>query len=448
MGIPTHRSDPQASKKTQASPLAASGKYNHLYQPRPRSLPKRQNLMFPTPLKTFVHPQKVYRLEYPAHWDQVIQKEGESCGFGPHERDDVGLWISIMPMSVDTDRLVEDLPKLMQQSLEKTEASNLRRDDTLRHYGLIADMTKGTEGGHYWIVAGGDVVLFASTQVPPAERDAWNPPFQQLMASLQITRDDEMLVRKVANEVLRQLKERHPDQEFDFDADKIRGKHQVVYLSNLVREVRAAPARREQIIAHFVETLSQPATADFGHEAWEDIHGCIVPVLKPRDYLKSEGPTKHFLVTDWLAEVFICYAIKSKNMFRFVTGWDVNRWGLTAEKLHEQALKNLVGLSWPKQLMGARTKNEGRVIVVDTDDNLASSRLLHPDLHKMFSAALGSPFCAGIPCRDTLVLYSNRRDLKQRIARRLKKDHDASAYQITPRPFLVTRDGIAPIVGK
>jgi hypothetical protein len=85
---------------------------------------------------------------------------------------------------------------------------------------------------------------------------------------------------------------------------------------------------------------------------------------------------------------------------------------------------------------------------VDTDDNLASSRLLHPDLHKMFGEALGSPFCAGIPCRDTLVLYSNRRELKQRIARRIKKDYTASAYQITPQPFLVTRDGIAPIVGK
>ena len=98
--------------------------------------------------------------------------------------------------------------------------------------------------------------------------------------------------------------------------------------------------------------------------------------------------------------------------------------------------------------MGSRSKNEGRLIIVDTDDNLASSRLLHPELHKIFSGPLGSPFMAGIPCRDTLVLYSNRREMKQRIARQLKKDHDASAYPITPHPFLVTRDGIAPGTGK
>jgi hypothetical protein len=95
--------------------------------------------------------------------------------------------------------------------------------------------------------------------------------------------------------------------------------------------------------------------------------------------------------------------------------------------------------------MGARgQQNEGRLIIVDTDDNLASSRILHPDLHKLFSGPLGSPFMAAIPCRDTLVLYSNRREFKQRIARRVKKDYAASAYQITEKPFLVTRDGIAP----
>jgi len=127
-----------------------------------------------------------------------------------------------------------------------------------------------------------------------------------------------------------------------------------------------------------------------------------------------------------------------------VTGWDVNRWEQTNEILHETAIANLVRLSWPKQLMGASSGESGRVIVVSTGDNLESSRLLHPDLHRLFSGPLGKTFWAGIPCRDTLVLFSDRREMKQRIGRRLKKDYAASAYQITPYPFLVTRDGIAP----
>lgn len=396
-----------------------------------------------TTLKSFVQPHKVYRLEHPAHWDQVVEKDGESCGFGPHERDDVGLWISILPMSVDTERLPDELPRLMQQALEKSESANLRRDATLRHYGLIADVTREGQGGHYWIVAGGDVVLFASSQVPIAERDDWNPPFAKLMASLQITRDNELLMRQVANEVMAALKERHPDKEFEFEGNTIRGPDRVVYLSNIYREVKAAPARQSKIIKQFVATLSQPATKDIGHETWEDARGRIVPVLKPRDYIGTEGPTQHLLTTEWLADVLICYVIRSKKMFRFVTGWDVNRWGTDAESLHQLAIENLTRLPWPEKLAGARVKDGGRIIVVDTEDRLASSRLLHPELHKLFSGPLGSPFWAGIPCRDTLVVYSDRKQLKNRTARRLRKDHDASAYPITPRPFLVTRDGIA-----
>jgi len=75
--------------------------------------------MFAIPLKTFLHPAEVYRLDYPAHWDQVQQDEARLCGFGPHDRDDVGLWISIMPMSIDTDRLYEDVPNLIQQALPR-----------------------------------------------------------------------------------------------------------------------------------------------------------------------------------------------------------------------------------------------------------------------------------------------------------------------------------------
>lgn len=400
--------------------------------------------MLSLPLKTFIHPHKVYRLEYPAHWDQVQQDEARSCGFGPHERDDVGLWISIMPMSVNTEKLSEELPKLMQQALTKSEAGEVRQDPMLRHHGYKADILKDGQGGHYWILAGGDVVLFASSQVPAAERDEWNPPFERLMASLQITREEELLNIKIAGEVLQQLRKRHPDQDFQFDEKGIRGKNQVVFLSNLYREVRESPSRQAHIIRHFVENLSQSTESDMGHEVWEEVRAHILPVLKPKEYVDQEGPTKHLLISEWLVDVVICYVIKSKKFFRFVTGWDVNRWGTTATELHQLALENLARLPWPERLEGSRQKDGGRIIVIDTNDSLASSRLLHPELHRLFSGPLGSPFWAGVPDRNTLVVYSDRRSLKQRIARKLRKDHNTSAYPITPRPFLVTRDGIAP----
>ena len=240
------------------------------------------------------------------------------------------------------------------------------------------------------------------------------------------------------------MREKLPEQEFEFHENKIKGKDRVVYLGNVFREVRGAPDSREKIIQNFVEKVSQPAATEFGTELWDDARGRIVPVLKPKNYIDPNSPTQHLLTREWLSDVLVCYAIMNQKTFRFVTGWDVDRWGTTAEAVDEHAIANLARLPWPTRLMGARMKDEGRIIVVDTDDSLASSRLLHPDLFRMFSGPLGNPFWAGIPCRNRLVLYSDRKMLKQRTVKKLRRDHDDSAYPITPKPFLVTRDGIAP----
>ena len=400
--------------------------------------------MFPIHWKKFNHPAGVYRLEYPDHWDHVQKDEARSCGFGPHERDDVGLWISLMPVSVDSNRLAEELPKILNQVLPQMDGGDVRSDPSLRHYGVKADVRKEGEGGHYWLIAGGDVLLFASSQLPAAERDVWNPTFDHLMATLEITRDEELALRQLTDEVLALLREQHPEQDFQPDEKGIRGSNRVVFLSNLHREVRAAPARRAEIIQHFVQSLGQSMNLPLGQESWEDAQTRLLPLLKPRSYLDSDSATRHSLVSEWVADLVICYALRSNGIFRFVTTADADRWQTDAQAVHEVAIENLCRLGWPTKLEGASQKDGSRLIIVATSDGLASSRLLHPDLHRLFSGPLGSPFRAGIPDRDTLIVYSDRHRLRQQTERQLRKDHRKSSYPISPRPFLVTPDGIAP----
>jgi uncharacterized protein YtpQ (UPF0354 family) len=400
--------------------------------------------MFPIHWKKFNHPAGVYRLEYPDHWDQVQKDEARSCGFGPHERDDVGLWISLMPVSVDSNRLAEELPKILSQVLPQMEGGDVRSDPSLRHYGVKADVHKEGEGGHYWLIAGGDVLLFASSQLPVAERDVWNPTFDHLMATLEITRDEELALRQLTDEVLTLLREQHPEQDFQPDEKGIRGSNRVVFLSNLHREVRSAPARRTEIIQHFVQSLGQSMNLPLGQESWEDAQTRLLPLLKPRSYLDSDSATRHSLVSEWIADLVICYALRSDGIFRFVTTADADRWHTDAQAVHQVAIENLCRLGWPTKLEGASQKDGSRLIIVATSDGLASSRLLHPDLHRLFSGPLGSPFRAGIPDRDTLIVYSDRHRLRQQTERQLRKDHRKSSYPISPRPFLVTPDGIAP----
>jgi uncharacterized protein YtpQ (UPF0354 family) len=403
--------------------------------------------MNPVHLKKFVHPAGVYRLDYPSYWDQIQQDEARACGFGPHERDDVGLWISLMPVSVDSERLADELPKLLNEVLPHMQGANIRRDPTLRHHGVKADVQKEGEGGYFWLISGGDVVLFASSQVPAAEREVWNPAFDHVMSTLEITREEELALRQLTGEVLTLLREQHPEQDFKVDEKGITGQNRVVFLSNLHREVRAAPDRRAQIIQHFVQSLGQSMDLPLGQETWDEARPCLLPLLKHRSYLESTSANRYSLVNEWLADVVICYALRRKDIFRFVTTADAERWDLDAEAVHKVAIENLCKLSWPTRLEGARQQDGGRVIVVATRDGLASSRILHPDFHRLFSGPLGSPFRAGIPDRDTLVAYSDRRTLRKRTERQLQKDHRTSGYPITARPFLVTPDGVAPASG-
>jgi uncharacterized protein YtpQ (UPF0354 family) len=400
--------------------------------------------MSTTHWKTFLHPGGVYQLEYPAHWDQLQKDEARSCGFGPHDRDDVGLWISIMPVSVDTDALAGELPTMLGQVIPaEGRGGTVRPDPTLRHHGVKADAQREGEGGHYWLIAGGDVVLFASSDVPVAERQVWNPIFERMLASLEITREDELALRRLTSEVLTLLRQRHPEEHFQLDEKGIRGGNRVVYLSNLHREVRAAPARRSEIIQHFVQSLGDSMDQTLGRETWADAQARLLPILKPRSYVASDSAARNSLVNDWLGDVVICYALRSKDIFRFVTTADADRWQMDAQALHEVAIANLCRLAWPDRLEGARQRDGGRVIVIATGDGMAASRLLHPDLHRLLSGPLGSPFRAGIPDRDTLVVYSDRHRIRQQTERQLRKDHRTSSYPITPRPFLVTPDGIA-----
>lgn len=395
--------------------------------------------------RRFDHPRNAFHLEFPAHWEHRVEDDGRTCGFGPYERDNVALWISILPARVNTEEIGDDLSDIFHESLRMCDAINLREDRSLLHTAMKADNSQEGQGGHYWIVAGGDLMLFASSQVPVDERDEWNREFNRLMASLKITRQTELLILKTAARVLEGLSERYPDEDYALDGDRILGKSHRVSLDNIILDVREDPSRMDEIADNFVAGLVAVRKQPIGSEAWDDVVGDILPVLKPQAFTMHEAPRMDLHVTPWLDDIVICYAIRSTEKgFRFITNWDLNRWGIDNETLHQRAIDNLSQMEWPRRLNGTRQPEGGRLILVSTDDSFEASRLLHPKLHGLFSRPLGTPFLAAIPNRDTLVVFSNKKSLRRRVGRKVREDYNSSSYAISPRLFLVTPDGIAP----
>jgi uncharacterized protein YtpQ (UPF0354 family) len=401
--------------------------------------------MTPAHLATFEHPAGVYRLQYPAAWEHLVQEEGRSCGFGPRDRDDVGLWISILPVRVDTDELQASLGELFAQALAEGEYARIRPDRSLRHFGLKADSTTPGSAGHYWLVAGGDVVLFASTQVPAGERGVWTEPFDRVMASLAIRRDDELSALRVTQALVRRLREHLPGHDWEWDGRVIRGRDRVVSPASLIQQVRAAPDRQAELVDRFIGGLLVSGDDAPGAEHLEDVREAILPVLKPADYVRPDGPTAHLVYRAWLGDVIVCYSIHGARTLRFISRSDLARWGLDDRGLHDVAMANLQRLPLPARPAPPAELPAG-VVMLSSGDSLDAVRLLDPRLHDRLAPLLGSPFYAGVPERDSLVLFpTGDSEALERFRAALRDHFERAPYPISPQVFLVTRDGIAPV---
>ena len=172
-----------------------------------------------------------------------------------------------------------------------------------------------------------------------------------------------------------------------------------MYLSNLHREV-ARPLR--------VGAKSSTVSSRRSLNPWISTRGRIlgrgrarmVPVLKPRHYIDTDAANQYSLVSEWLADVVICYAIRSNDMFRFVTGADVIRWRTDAEALHHVAVANLTARLADQAGRGAaagrrardRNRNQGRVGVEPTPPSRPAPAVLRPPREYVLGRHPGSRY--------------------------------------------------------
>ena len=176
--------------------------------------------MTDSPLTQFQHPHGIYRLAVPVSWEYRVEQDGRQCGFGPRDRDDVGLWISILPIRVESDQVGYGLREILHQAMGSSTAE-IREDDSLRHMALTAASPEEENGGSFWLIAGGDLILLASTKFPSSERHPWKDCFARVMATSQITRDAETTELRVRRKLLERLRRQFPDAGFEIEGDRI-----------------------------------------------------------------------------------------------------------------------------------------------------------------------------------------------------------------------------------
>ena len=105
-----------------------------------------------------------------------------------------------------------------------------------------------------------------------------------------------------------------------------------------------------------MKSLGRSVDLPLGEETWDEAQPRLLPLLKPRSYLESDRAAGLSLVNEWLADVVICYSLRIKDIFRFVTTADADRWQMDAQALHQVALANLCRLGWPARLEGCGSR--------------------------------------------------------------------------------------------
>jgi len=143
-------------------------------------------------------------------------------------------------------------------------------------------------------------------------------------------------------------------------------------------------------------------------------------------------------------ETVIVYVVDSPNATISITADQMKKWKVDIETLDMVARANLGEISNDLDLKMVDSVEGGRAVVIGQFDGYDSARLLMDGLHALFAPRLGNTFYVGVPGRDMFVAMTLGPDeFRMRMSKRVEEDFRKLPYPISPKLFLVTRDGIA-----
>ena len=245
--------------------------------------------------------------------------------------------------------------------------------------------------------------------------------------------------------VLSVLSEAFPAEPFQAGerADAIRWKESEIGLHNLHADaamLRTEPDKvRQAIVEHFarivqltdVELAMLPGT-------WEEARTRVRLQLMPAAFAKSGVSVTY----PFLDEVLISVVVDAEHGYAYVRSEDVERWDVSLIDLYEAACENLTEAS--QNLAISYYQGPPSIIALDTNDGYAAARILLPSLREFVSEKLGSPFCAGIPNRDFLIMWSAETDdeFQARMKSQLIEDTHSRSHPLSSRILRVTDESI------
>ncbi|HEX4353391.1 MAG TPA: hypothetical protein VHZ95_10760 [Polyangiales bacterium] len=248
---------------------------------------------------------------------------------------------------------------------------------------------------------------------------------------------------RVVNELLAQLADRanlrvvqHFDRKLWLDLEGTR-----IEL-DLERIIEVARGESDAVLAHAVARLCASLT----HESapligWDAARSQLFPRLVGRKFVEGLPDPNDLHLLPLGSEVWETLVLRYRERARYVRRVEVETWSKDGALPKAQALHNLARCHERARFLQHATK-DGPIVIAESRDGLDAARLLLPGLHEVLAPALGSPFIAAIPHRDTLLACPTEPPaLVREFERRVDAAVRAAPHAIARTLWLVTGPG-------
>lgn len=218
---------------------------------------------------------------------------------------------------------------------------------------------------------------------------------------------------------------------------RVNGREIKINTGTFYDSYRNHPAELDTIVATMVRVLTEELP-NREEQTYEELSERIYPMLKPISMLAAvrERGLPMLIYRDFLAELIITYVVDEPRSVTFINEVHLERWSISVQDLHEQALANLRRRT--AEQVDYITTNEGdqRLFIFNSQDGYDATRLLLPDMLAEWARQLPGRIVIGIPNRDFLIAFSDANDeILRNVAQQIQLDSVNRQYSLTDQLF-------------
>jgi uncharacterized protein YtpQ (UPF0354 family) len=224
---------------------------------------------------------------------------------------------------------------------------------------------------------------------------------------------------------------------------RVNGADVAADLGNFYSAYARDPSQLDAVVQTFARTLLgiQP---DRSASDYAELAGRVYPILKPILMLAEvrERNLPMLAYREFLADLMIAYVIDEERSFAYINEDHLERWNISVQDLHDQALANLRRRTDEQVKYTTVGEGEQRLFIFNSGDGYDATRLLLADVLAAWAREVPGHLVIGIPNRDFLIAFSDANsEILRGVAAQVQSDAAQREYGLTEQLFTLA-DGV------